>query len=113
MTTKLELKESVKNIIINRHGKHMAIKAKELARLFHLKDDRRVRIAIRELIAEGYPIAAIMEKPFGYFIIETIEEAREYQQSLKDRLIEDALRRRDFKQCAAQRLDLVTQGKLI
>jgi len=51
---------------------------------------------IRDLIEEGYPIASSTGKLPGFFIADTPEEVKDYAQSLRDRLIEDARRRRDF-----------------
>jgi predicted DNA-binding transcriptional regulator YafY len=81
-------------------GKRRAITGKELAQLLGDTDDRPIRKEIRRLIAEGHPIASSTEKPFGYFIADSIQEAEAYMLSLRSRLIEDALRRRDFKKAA-------------
>lgn len=94
-------------------GKHRAITGKELAQLLGEPGDRLIRKEIRGLIAEGYPIAASTEKPYGYFIADSIQEAEEYMLSLRRRLIEDALRRRDFKKAAAKALSKEKQLALI
>ena len=87
--------------ILNGHvGRGSAIKASELAYAFGLSDDRHVRQLIRELIKDGYPIAASVSEPMGYYIVATRAEADEYMAGLRSRLIEDALRRRDFKKAA-------------
>ena len=59
-------------------------------------NDRSVRYMIRDLIEEGYPIASTTGKHPGFFVADTPEEVKDYAQSLRDRLIEDARRRRDF-----------------
>jgi len=51
---------------------------------------------IRDLIKEGHPIASSTSHPVGYYIAETREEVETYARSIRRRLIEDALRRRDF-----------------
>jgi predicted DNA-binding transcriptional regulator YafY len=94
-------------------GKHRAITGKELAQLLGEENDRLVRKEIRELIAQGHPIASSTEKPYGYFIADSIQEAQEYMLSLRRRLIEDALRRRDFKKAAAKTLTKEKQLALI
>jgi len=81
-------------------GKARAIKGKKLAQLLGDTDDRLIRKEIRELIAEGHPIASSTEKPYGYFMAETPEEVEQYLKQLKNRLVEDAYRRRDFKKAA-------------
>ena len=80
-----------------RNGSKQAIKGKELARLLGYKDDRKVRLEIRELIRRLYPIGSSTEEPAGYFLIDTPEEATRYMAVLKSRLVEDAYRLRDIK----------------
>jgi len=81
-------------------GKHRAITGKELAELLGDMNDRMIRKEIRELIAEGHPIASSTENPYGYFLAETPQEVEQYLKQLKNRLVEDAYRRRDFKKAA-------------
>ena len=81
-------------------GKARAITGKELAELLGDMNDRMIRKEIRELIAEGHPIASSTEKPYGYFMAETPQEVEQYLKQLKNRLVEDAYRRRDFKKAA-------------
>jgi len=76
------------------------------------RDDRGIRHIIRELISDGLPVASTTAYPAGYFLISSYEEKREYEQSLRDRLIEDALRRRDFRRAADCHLRPVEQGRL-
>src|SRR3990167_4950153 len=90
-------------ILLSHEGPETAITAGEMARMFSFKDDRPVRQAIRQLIADGLPVAAntdIRRGPLGYFIPTSPEQAQVYADSVKMRLIEDALRRRDFKRAA-------------
>ena len=75
--------------------------------------ERKVRLIIRELIAENLPVASTTEPPPGYFIITDRKQAAEYAESIKSRLIEDALRRRDFQRAADQWLMPAEQGRLI
>lgn len=76
-------------------------------------NDRQVRLIIRDLITDGLPIASSTESPPGYFLITTYDEARQYAESMKGRLIEDAVRRRDFRRAADMHLKQLTQGRLI
>jgi len=81
-------------------GQAKATRGQTIANRLGMKNDRLIRIAIRELIADGLPIASSVQKPYGYFIIETPEEAEAYMAVIKSRLVEDAYRRRDFKKAA-------------
>jgi hypothetical protein len=94
-------------------GKARAITGKELAQVMGAPDDRLVRKEIRELIAEGHPIASSTEKPYGYFLVDTPEEAEQYLRQLKSRLVEDAYRRRDFRKAAAKSLNKDKQLALL
>ena len=106
-----ELKSQLKNILLRHEGQAQAITGRELAAIFNLRDDRRVRLAIRELITEGVPIASSTES--GYFIVSTRQEAEQYAQSIRSRLIQDAIRRRDFRRAADQYLTPAEQGILL
>jgi len=79
-------------------GRHNAKTGKQLVRLCDngVKNDRHIRLAIRDLIDDGYPIASSTEAPYGFFIAETKEEVLKYAGGLRGRLIEDAIRRRNF-----------------
>ena len=102
----------VLRILLSHQGRSKAIKGMEMARLLGFRDDRSIRQVIRELIAEGYPIASSVQKPFGYFIVATRQEAEYYAQSIRSRLIEDAIRRRDFRRAADQYLTPAEQGRM-
>lgn len=85
-----------------RYGRKNARTGKELAKVLGFSNDRCVRQTIRELIAEGLPIASSVTPPLGYFIASSLDEATNYMRNLKSRLVEDAYRRRDFKVAARE-----------
>ena len=106
-------KAQLKSLLLRHEGEAQAITGRELAAIFKLNDDRRVRLTIRDLITEGLPVAANTETPAGYFIVTTRREAERYAGSIRSRLIKDALRRRDFRRAADQYLTPAEQGRLI
>lgn len=108
----VDLKSELRRILERHEGRHMAIPSRVLAAITQ-QHERAVRLAIRELIAEGLPVASSTEAPAGYFLVATRAEADQYAESIKGRLIEDALRRRDFRRAAALRLKPAEQGRLI
>ncbi len=112
MTDQSTLKWNIKNVLMRHEGRGRAITARELASLVG-SNDRAVRLAIRELIADGVPVASSTENPGGYFMVTSWQEAREYADSIKGRVIEDALRRRDFRRSAALYLKPATQERLL
>ncbi len=97
--TYIETKVDLKHAILHHlnRGRLNALPGRILAQRLGFKDDRRIRLAIRDLIAEGYPIASSVSPPMGFFIAQDRKEADQYLSDLKGRLVEDAYRRRDFK----------------
>lgn len=81
-------------------GKPNAITERELVYKLGMRDGRAVRLAIRELIAHGWPIASSVNKPYGYYIIGSRAEAQEYVAVMRARIREDALRLKDFKRAS-------------
>ena len=105
----MTLKDRVKTILEHSVGEKYALTQHTIAH--YLKEDpRAIRLAIRELITEGMPIAS---GNYGYFIVSSHEEARIYQERVKSMLIEDAKRIRDFKRAAGKYLAPAKQGKLL
>ncbi len=109
----VNLKAEIQKILSRHEGPERAITGKELAGMFGYKNDRAIRLIIRELISEGLPVASSTERNPGYFIITTRRQAEDYALSIKSRLINDALRRRDFRRAADLYLTPAKQGKLI
>jgi len=107
------LKSHLKSILERHEGKARAIPGRELASMVGHRDDRSVRMAIRELISDGLPVASSTESPPGYFIVANRQEAEQYALSIRSRLIEDAIRRRDFRRAADQHLTPAVQRRLI
>ena len=97
------IKEETRALL--QYGKENAVTGKELAKTMGLPNDRAVRQAIRELIADRVPIASSVTPPYGYFITRNEEEATKYLAVLKSRLVEDAYRRRDFRLASRVILD--------
>lgn len=109
---KAELKGRLRMILRVRNGRPSAITAGELSMITE-STERNVRLAIRELITEGLPVASTTELPGGYFLVATRQEAEQYAASIRSRLIEDAIRRRDFRRAADMHLTPARQGKLL
>lgn len=85
------------------------ITAEALARRFGYKDDRAIRLAIRELIAQGHPIASSVRAPYGYWIVQSTCEAEECDRTLRSRAAENLGRLRDFRRAVAGRFGPATQ----
>ena len=104
------LKFEVRSLL--RYGKENARKGQEIAKTLGFRNDRIIRHAIRDMIAEGLPIASTVNPPFGYYIASSQEEAADYMKVLKSRLVNDAYRRRDFKIAAREVLQPSQLGLL-
>jgi len=113
MVTNLDIKAELKTILQRHEGRNRAVTGKELTKMLGHRDDREIRQIIRELIKDGLPVASTTRPPAGYFLITSYQEAREYANSIKGRLIEDARRRRDFRRAADCHLKPATQGRLM
>lgn len=107
-----EIKDNIKFILSNHRGRANAITNSALADMIGIHE-RSAQLLIRKLITEGIPITSSTYFPAGYFIVETWKEVEEYAGSIKGRLIEDAIRRRDFRRSAALYLKPASQGKLL
>ena len=106
MTTEIETKADLKEALLHQlsPGRDNAVKGSILAKRLGFKDDRFIRQTIRELIADGSPIASSTVSPAGYFIANSPDEVIDYMKDLKSRLVNDAYRRRDFKRAARKLL---------
>ncbi len=113
LALEVDTKELLRNRLLRHRGRENAVTAMELARQFGYRDDRKIRIMIRDLISEGLPVAAATESPAGYFVIASILERDVYANTIRSRLKEDALRRRDFLRAAALYSEQAGQGRLI
>lgn len=78
---------AVLQLIFRCKGRQRAISAKQLSRLTGLSD-REVRAVVADLRREEYPIASAVNKPYGFFIPETLDEARECQSHIYARMRE-------------------------
>lgn len=92
------IKLRLKAVLSKHEGKENAIKRRELRQLLNYKDDRQMRLIIRELIAEGLPVISTTS---GYYIPLNQQELRDGIAFLKAYLIEDAKRMRDLKRAGS------------
>jgi len=91
---KIIYNQDIWNIIKEHIGAFNAISQYEIADKYiywHSNGitDRAVRVAIRELRKEGYPILSTPHKPGGYFIPFTHEEAKEWRKRMHDKAIKE------------------------
>ena len=109
-TDRTRLMAQVRNML--RPGRQSAIPGKELARHLGLSEDRAIRIVIRDLIADGVPVASATDNPAGYYIVANGSEAADYLGTLRNRIREDEGRYRDFEK-ATRTLEIPVQGAML
>jgi hypothetical protein len=107
-----DLKTELRRILERHQGRARAVTGLELAKMLNQRDDRKIRLVIRELITEGLPVASTTGNPPGYFVAASWAEKREYEVTTKSRLIQDAKRLRDFKRAADCHLKPAEQVRL-
>ncbi len=75
MTTSIETKTDLKEALLYylKHGVENAIKKDALARQCGV-GERTLRLAIRELIDDGYPVCGTPKPPYGYYLANSPEE---------------------------------------
>ena len=95
-----------------RPGKAAAITGNELARALREPDDRKIRIAIRELIRGRVAVGSSVGEPAGYYIVANADEALENIRVLGERKKEVESRLEDFKAAVAH-MSLPEQMSLI
>ena len=96
-----DLKSRVLAILEHHKGRADAITSYDLAEAVDLPRtravQRKLQLIIRELRKEGRPVLATCRAPYGYYYASTWAEVQDCLASLKSRLCEDALTRRDIK----------------
>lgn len=107
-----ELKDKLKRILANHEGRYRAITSRGLSSLTG-SDDRQIRLAIRELRADGFPVLSSSAAPAGFYLPLNRSELEEFLASMRARLIEDARTRRDVKKYGDYWLTPAEQGRLI
>lgn len=89
------LKAQVRGLL--RHGKENARKGQDIAKVLGFRNDRIIRLVIRELIASRVPIISSVHPPYGYYIADNPEEVTEHLGELRHRALEVLGRYRDLK----------------
>jgi len=106
------LPAAVLRVLKGHVGRRNAITGRDLATALRHPDDRKIRLAIRELIKGGHPIASSVSEPMGFYICATQHEAVTYIATLRTRAEEDLARLRDFEEAAATQFSIPKQKTL-
>jgi hypothetical protein len=114
--TEIEAKEIPERLIdiLTRHkGVRNAITGAKLSRMFGHRNDRKIRMVIQQLIADGKPIAASVSDPVGYYLVETPQEAEAYEAVLRSRAVKTFERLHDFQRAAKNEFGIPFQPALL
>lgn len=101
-----ELPGKVLGVLVAARAEGKRMTAKQIARKLEYKDDRKIRIAAKLLTKKGYPIAGSVKPPYGMFLAETAEQAREYILVERGRIGELYTSIKDFERAAAKSMNL-------
>jgi len=91
----IELKQEVKLLL--KYGRAHATTGETMAQRLHFKNDRLIRLAIRDLIAEGKPILSSIRPPYGYYLPDSPNDITEHLEDLRHRALEILGRYKDLK----------------
>lgn len=97
-----ELPHRVIELLKQHRGAARAIKGDQMAALLGYVNergepqDRQIRIVIERLIDDGVLIASSVHEPYGYFLVETLEEVGPYRATLKSRALKNLKRLKNF-----------------
>ena len=111
-----EIKLRLKNILSNHQGRARAITRREIKNTLGYqddKDDRKVRLVIAELRAEGLPILFATQKPAGYYVPATWQELHDGLDSFKSYIIDLCVQRARIKKSGELSLYSSQQGVLL
>lgn len=107
------IRDQVMVILRAHRGSGYPITGLRIARKIGHRSDRKVRIVIQQLIADGEPIAASVSEPVGYYLIETSDEAEAYAAVLRSRAVKTFERLRDFQRAAKSKFGVPFQPVLL
>lgn len=109
------MKNEVKHILKRHQGRYTAITRRELRNLLNLtiKQDRKLRLLIGELRAEGFPVMFATSEPAGYYMPNSLLELREGMDKLRSYVIDECITLRDYKVLGRLYVAGEKQGKLI
>jgi hypothetical protein len=108
-----DLPARIMEMLSEHKGIGNAITGLRIARRFGYRNDRKVRMVIQQLIAEGKPIAASVSEPVGYYLVQTRDEAEAYEAVLRSRATKTFERLRDFQRAINNEFGVPLQPFLI
>ncbi len=102
-----DLVRQVQRVLAGHCSAEHPVRAREIALRVGCRTDVSVRMAIRELIRRGHPIASSVHPPQGYFYVEDAREAWRYLATLNARQREIGIRAREFEAAFRLRMNVI------
>ena len=107
------IKPRLKNILSNHRGRASAITRRELRATLSYQNDRKLRLIIADIRAEGLPVLFATSKPAGYYVPATWDELRAGLDSFRSYIIDLCVQRAKIKKAGELSLYSVKQGMLL
>lgn len=108
-----DIKPRLKAILSNRQGRAKAITRRELRNTLGYQNDRKLRLIIAEIRAEGLSVLFATQKPAGYYVPASWEELRSGLDSFKSYIIDLCVQRARIKKAGERSLYYSKQGVLL
>lgn len=108
-----DIKPRLKGILSNRQGRARAITRREIKNTLGFQNDRKLRLIIAELRAEGLPVLFATNKPAGYYIPATWDELRAGLDSFRSYIVDLCVQRARIKKAGTLSLYSSKQGVLL
>ena len=108
-----DIKPRLKNILSNRQGRARAITRREIKNTLGYQNDRKLRLIIAELRAEGLPVLFATNKPAGYYVPATWDELHAGLDSFRSYIIDLCVQRAKIKKAGELSLYSSKQGILL
>ena len=108
-----DIKLRLKAILSSRQGRARAITRREIKNILDYENDRKLRLIIAEIRAEGLPVLFATNKPAGYYVPANWDELRAGLDSFKSYIIDLCIQRAYIKKAGELSLYSGKQGLLL
>ena len=107
------IKPRLKAFLQSHQGRSRAITRREIKNTLGYQNDRKLRLIIAELRAEGLPVLFATNKPAGYYVPATWQELHAGLDSFRSYIIDLCVQRARVKKAGELSLYSTKQGVLL
>ena len=108
-----EIKPRLKGILSSHQGRASAITRREIKNTLGYQNDRKLRLIIAKIRAEGLPVLFATNKPAGYYVPATWDELRTGLDSFRSYIVDLCVQRARIKKAGELSLYSGKQGALL